>query len=267
LFFDDRRNVMRKKHLSGAVVFGLALGWLSLLVSSAAYCEPGPTASKGTAALDAAAKANKYLFIFFFNGRDQQTDAMHGVFQTALAKMSDRAEAIAIQAGDPAEKPLVDKFGVRGAPMPLVLAIAPTGAATRAFPKQFDEAQLQQAFVTPCQAKCMRAIQDRHSILLCVQNGQTQLNQEAMQGVQAFKADPQYDRGTDIVTLNPADKAEVTFLNALKVDPQTPTATTVLIMPPGAPVARFVGAVTKTEIEASAKAAQSTCGPGCSCHH
>ena len=102
---------------------------------------------------------------------------------------------------DPAEKPIVDKFGVRGAPMPLVLAIAPTGAATRAFPKQFDEAQFQQAFVSPCTAKCMRAIQDRHLILLCVQNGKTQFNQEAMQGVEAFKADPQYAKGTEVVTL------------------------------------------------------------------
>ena len=115
--------------------------------------------------------------------------------------MTDRADSIAIYVADPAEKPIVDKFGVRGAPMPLVLAIAPTGAATRAFPSTFDEAQLQQAFVSPCTAKCMRAIQDRHSILLCVQNGKTQFNQEAMQGVEAFKADPQYAKGTEIVVL------------------------------------------------------------------
>ena len=87
----------------------------------------------------------------------------------------------------------------------MVLAIAPTGAPTRAFPRRSTEAQLQQAFVSPCTAKCMRAIQDRHSILLCVQNDKTQFNQEAMQGVKAFKADPQYAKGTEIVMLNPAD--------------------------------------------------------------
>ena len=86
---------------------------------------------------------------------------MKGVFDTAMAKMTDRADATVIYVADPAEKPIVDKFGVRGAPMPLVLAIAPTGAATRAFPKQFEESQFQQAFVSPCTAKCMRAIQDR----------------------------------------------------------------------------------------------------------
>ena len=55
---------------------------------------------------------------------------MKGVFDTAMAKMTDRADAMAINIGDPAEKPIVDKFGARGAPMPVVLAIAPTGAAT-----------------------------------------------------------------------------------------------------------------------------------------
>ena len=84
--------------------------------------------------MEKAAKDNKYLFIFFFDGQDAHTGAMNGVFQTAMAKMTDRADAMAIHVADPAEKPIVDKFGVRGAPMPLVLAIAPTGAATRAFP-------------------------------------------------------------------------------------------------------------------------------------
>jgi hypothetical protein len=224
-------------------------------------------ASPGAAAIAKAAKANKYLFIFFYTGQDSQTATMNGVFQTAMAKMTDRADSTAIYAADPAEKAIIDKFAVRGAPMPLVLAIAPTGAATRAFPKKFEEAQLQEAFVSPCTAKCMKAIQDRQSILLCVQNGKTQSSQEAMQGVEAFKADPQYTKGTEIVVLNPADNAEQPFLKALQVDPQTTTAVTLLVTPPGAPVARFAGAVTKGEIEAAVKAAQSSCGPGCSCHH
>jgi hypothetical protein len=151
--------------------------------------------------------------------------------------------------------------------MPLVLAIAPTGAATRAFPKKFDEAQLRQAFVSPCAARCMRAIQDRHSILLCVQSDKTQFNQEAMQGVEAFKSDPQYARGTEIVVLNPADEAEQSFLKALQVDPRATAAVTLLVTPPGAPIARFVGAVTKGQIETKVKQAQSSCGPNCSCHH
>jgi hypothetical protein len=226
-----------------------------------------PTASPAAKALEKAAKHNKYLFIFFFaDEQDEHTSAMKGVFQKAMAKMTDRAESITINVMDPAEKPIVDKFGARGAPMPIVLSIAPTGAATKAFPKQFEEAQLQEAFVSPCTAKCMRAIQDQHSILLCVQNDKTQSNQEAMQGVKAFKGDPQYTKGIEVIMLDPTDKAEQRFLKDLEVDPRTTTAVTVLVMPPGAPVARFTGALTKDEIETAVKAAQSSCGPGCNCH-
>ena len=244
--------------LSLAVVLGLGM--------TAAVKADSPTASRATAAMEKAAKDNKYLFIFFFAGQDENTSALSGVFQTALAKLSDRAKGITVNVTDPAEKPIVDKFGMRGAPMPLVLAIAPTGAATRAFAKKFDEAQFQQAFVSPCTAKCMKVIQDRRMILLCVQNGSTQFSQDAMQGVKAFKAESPYGKGTEIVMLDPADKAEQHFLNDLQVDPQSTAAVTVLITPPGAPVARFAGAVTADEITAKVKEAASGCGAGCSCH-
>jgi hypothetical protein len=186
--------------LAGCVV------WMTVsamtAVSSAAEESGAPAASPGAVAIEKAAKANKYLFIYFFEGQDAQTAAMNGVFQTAMAKMTDRADSIAVSIADPAEKTIVNKFSLRGAPMPLVLAIAPTGAPTRAFPKQFEEAQFQQAFVSPGTAKCMKAIMDRHLLLICVQNGKTQFNQEAMQGVEAFKADPQYAKVTEVVTLS-----------------------------------------------------------------
>jgi len=180
---------------SAMVVSLVVLGvWMTALTTTAAppaTAIAAADASPGTAAIEKAAKDGKYLFIFFFEGQDAHTVAMKGVFQTAMAKMAERADSIAISVADRAEKPILDKFSVRGAPMPLVLAIAPTGAPTRAFPKRFEEAQFQQAFVSPCTAKCMRAIMDRHLLLICVQNGKTQFNQEAMQGVEAFKADPQ----------------------------------------------------------------------------
>lgn len=180
--------------------------------------------------------------------------------------MSDRADSIVINIMAPEEEPVVEKFRARGAPMPIVLAVAPTGAATRAHPKQFTEAQFQDAFVSPCTAKCMKVIQDQHMILICVQNDKTQSNKEAMQGVEAFKANSKYGKGTEVVMLDPADLAEQKFVKDLQVDPQTPTAVTVLVTPPGAPVAHFNGAVSEEQITTKVKEAESGCGAGCSCH-
>ena len=182
-------------NLSLAVMLGFGLTAAARADSPAKKSEPA--ASRGSTALKAAAKHDKYLFIFFFqDAEDQQTRTMKAVFQKAMAKMADRADAIAIDVMDPAEKPIIEKFRARGAPMPMVLSIAPTGAPTKAFPKQFDAAELQEAFVSPCTAKCMRAIYDQRSILLCIQNDKTKENKEALAGARSSRAIRSTPRGS-----------------------------------------------------------------------
>jgi hypothetical protein len=224
--------------------------------------------SKGMAAIDSARREGKYLFFFFWKENDQQTGTMRGVFQTATRRWARSADSIAIQIADAREKPVVDKFDVSRAPMPLVVAMAPNGAITRGFPVQFTEQQLEQAFVSPCTARCLKCLQDKKLVLLCIQNPTTQSSQVAWKGVQDFKADVRFAKATEIVTVNPADRAEASLLEELKVDPRTSQAVTVLLAPPGQPVATFAGAVTKDQIVAKVASAQSgpcaggKCGPG-----
>ena len=261
-----------------------AIGWVAVatLVALLAACgrpaaaepsrgEAAPAArqqSRGMAAVEAAAKSHKYLFIFFWKENDENARSMYGVFQSAMGKWAKSADSIGVQITDPNEKPVVDKFGVSRAPMPLVVALAPNGAVTKGFPVKFTEEQLQQAFVSPCTARCLKAMQDRKLVLLCVQNQSTQSNQAAAKGVQDFKADPRFGQATEVVHLNPSDGAETTLLKGLQVDPRTSTAVTVLLAPPGGPIAKFTGAVTKEQIVAKVASAQSgpcangQCGPG-----
>jgi len=221
--------------------------------------------SRGQAAMDAAAGDGQYLFVFFWKANDKQTQTMRGVFQSALNQWSGSASSISIQITDPNEKSLVAKFGVRRAPMPLVVAIAPTGAITKAFPIRFTGQQLRKAFVSPGTARCMKALQDRKLVLLCIQNGKSEFQQAALQGVQAFQADARFSTSTEVVTIDPDDNAERPFLQSLQVDPHTPTAVTVLLSPPGKTVATFAGAVSKEQIAARLTAAKSSCCPGGKC--
>jgi len=227
-----------------------------------------PSTRTGLAATDAAARDGKYLFIFFWKANDEQSRSMYGVFQSAINKWAESTNSIGVQITDPNEKPVVDKFGIGRAPMPLVLALAPNGAITKGLPVKFTEQQLQEAFVSPCTARCMKALQDRKLVLLCVQNQQTQFSQAALQGAHSFKADARFAQATEVVTIDPGDRAEAPFLQALQVDPRTPTAVTVLLAPPGQPVATFAGAVTKDQIVAKVQAgpcAGGKCGPGGCC--
>jgi hypothetical protein len=217
--------------------------------------------SKGMTAIKQAADAGKYLFVFFSKTEDDPTLAMRKVFDKAMEKLADRAHAIAVNIADASEKPIVDKFGVSRAPMPLVLAIAPNGAVTRGFPNKFEEQQLLEAFATPGTEKVMKSLQEGSLVFVCVQNNKTKSNEAAMHGVRDFKADERFADATEIVTLDPGDKREARFLTDLKVSPNTAEAVTVFVVPPGRALARMEGATDKDAlVELLDKAG--TCGPG-----
>jgi hypothetical protein len=225
--------------------------------------------SKGLDAMQRAAAADKYLFVFFWKENNQQTSAMWTVFQSAKTKFADRADAVAVNVSDPAEKPMVAKFTIDRAPLPLVLALAPNGAITKGFPLKFDEKQLSQAFVSAGTAKCLKALQSRKLVLLCVESHSPQIRQVSLQqGVSDFATDARFAGATEIVAIDPADPAEASFLKDLQVDPRAASQTTVFLAPPGAVIATFNGAVTKEQLVAKLQEAQSNpcaggkCGPG-----
>ncbi len=68
--------------------------------------------SQAQAAIDRAAAANKYVFLFFWKEKGPPTDKAWAAFQPAMAKVADTAQAVSIRITDPAEKKLVDKYGV-----------------------------------------------------------------------------------------------------------------------------------------------------------
>ena len=226
---------------------------------------PAAEAELGVVAFDRVAKANEYAFVFFFRTDDERTESMRTALESGVEDLSEKAEVVVVDVTDPLEKAAVDKFGVSRAPMPLILAIAPTGAVTKSWFRNFDAAQLEQAFVSPGEAGCLKALQGRKMVLVCVQNGKTTHNDEAMLGVNEFKADRLYAARTAVVSIDPTDESEADFLKKLRVTPETEEAVTVLMAPPGRPVATFAGATNKADIIAATKKAGSGCDPKSGC--
>jgi len=230
-------------------------------VTEAAESEPESSAL-GIAAIDQAAKDNKYLFLFFAKEESGETVAMRAVFESAIAEINDRANSVEIDIKNPSERPIVDKCGVDRAPMPLVLAMAPNGAITGGFPTKFEKKDLLEAFATPCTEKCMKHLQDGKLVFLCVHNTNTNSNEPAMQGVRDFKADERFAEAAEIVDLDPSDAAEADFLADLQISPETEQAVTVFLAPPGAPIGVFEGATNKDQLVDLLMKASSACGPG-----
>jgi hypothetical protein len=98
--------------------------------------------------------------------------------------------------------------------------------------------------------------------MVCLQNGRTQANDEAMKGVNDFKANSPDASVTEIVEVDPSDAKETKLLAQLKADPQTKTATTASLAPPGVLVAKVEGPTTKEALVASLQKAMSSCAPG-----
>src|SRR5262249_32211306 len=150
------------------------------------------------------------------------------IFDQAMQKLGDRARSTKILATDPAEKPVIDKFNLKRSPMPFVLAVAPNGAVTGGF-MTFTEKQLIDSIASKGAADCLKALQDRKLVLLCLQNDKTMHNEAALKGARDFKADPRFAQATEIVLINPADQNESKFLSQLSLDRPSSEARTVLI--------------------------------------
>ena len=281
----EQSSAMKKVTVGGIVVLVLAIG-LSIAAAKGVFSSSATNAAANSASADKsvvtpasvpliveeqgagmkaiqqAAADKKYLFAFFWNNDNEQTAAMRGVFDQAIAKVTDRAQAVAVKVSDPAERGIVKKFEVDRAPMPLVLAIAPNGAVMGGFPTKFEENDLLAAFSSPCAEQCIKSLQDGKLVLVCVQNGSTKFNEEALRGVNEFKADEKFGSATEVVMLDPADSAETSFLGDLKIEAKTTVAKTAFIAPSGALIAEYEGATTKDELMAALQKANSSCGPG-----
>jgi len=235
----------------------------TVLVSGVAAQTPQSVPNRGLTAIDRAAKANRYLFIFFFRQDDQQTRAMGEVFNSATNALAARADSVVVPITDPSEAGMVTRFRVSQAPMPLVLVLAPNGAVTASFPDNFTREQLLGAFGTPSMERLLGAMQRGKLVVLCLQNGRTRLNTEAMNGVRAFKADQRYSAATEVLMLDPNSAAERPLLAKLGMNTPVEEATTILMAPPGAIIGSFKGATDKNQIITTLTSAISSCAAGC----
>ena len=226
------------------------------------------TSQQMATALQRAAGGNKTLFTFVFEKNDEATAALRKTVESTLAKLGDQVQLAMLDRTDPAEKSFVSKHGLDRAPMPLVLAIAPNGAITGGFPaEQVSESRVRDALASPCFQQCLKSLQERRLVMVCLQNSGTQGNTEAMKGVNDFKASSQYGSVTDVVKVDPSDPKEIKLLTQLKADPQAKVATTAFLAPPGVLVAKVEGPTTKEDLAAALQKAMSACatGAGSSC--
>ncbi|GAB5444686.1 MAG: hypothetical protein Fues2KO_50350 [Fuerstiella sp.] len=238
-----------------ATLFTLAVAATCLSMPTAAHAQ-----SSGESSLAEAAKQQKFAFLLFYRANDATTQAMYNVLNAEIAGRNN-ATFVPVNITDPQEKAVIDQFDASRTPMPAVMAIAPNGAITGVFAQKLTAAQVDAAIVTPAQTRCMRALQDKKLVLLCVQPAG---REDIPVGVQQFKADKLNVNRTHLVSLQAGDPAEVKFLQQLKVRPDTRTTVTAFMAPPGVLLGTFNDQVTPTVLMTKLAAAGQCCDdPNC----
>ncbi|MEO9590441.1 hypothetical protein [Rhodopirellula bahusiensis] len=257
---------MKRLNLPARGIAALALATICLAPTSSTRAQELTSTSAASgpagAAMQKAAREGKYLFVYFWQHNDEQTQTMQGVFQQAVGGMTDVANSVSVQITDPSNAAIVKQFGISRAPMPLALVLAPNGAVTGGLPLKFSEQQLREAIVSRGTATCLKAMQDRKLVLLCVKRN---ADASSFRGAHDLTRDERFAASTQIVNLDPSDVSEQSFLQSLKVDPSASSGVMVVLTPPGQPVATFAENVTKDQIVERLTEASSSCCPGGQC--
>ncbi|REK17435.1 MAG: hypothetical protein DWQ37_06500 [Planctomycetota bacterium] len=211
-----------------------------------------------------ASAENKYTFLLFYRTNNGPTQAMAQTLKSGLAGRA--ATAVYVNANSPAEQPLLQRYGVARAPMPLVVAVAPNGAVTGLFASKVSQQQIAGAFVTPTMEKCMKSMQQGRLVMVCVK---TSPGADVPQGVRDFRADPHFAKRTEVLSLVADDPTEADFLDQLKIDSRTLRGTTTAFLaPPAVLVGKFGENATKDEMAAALSAAGKCCDdPNCKHNH
>jgi hypothetical protein len=221
---------------------------------------------KAQQTLDQSAEQQKYTFLLFYREDNQATRSMAQALRAGLAQRSGEASMCYVSVADPAEQAIVKRFGVARAPLPFTLAVAPNGAVTAIVSQKITDAQIASAFVTAGMAECMKAMQDRKLVLVCVQ---TSARSQTPAAVVEFQNDPEFKDRLKAISVQSSDRAEAPFLKQMEIEPATLKGPTVVFLaPPAVLVGKFTTSSTKAEMVAALHAAGKCCeDPNCKHNH
>jgi hypothetical protein len=219
-----------------------------------------PTNAKS--AMSEASSAGQFLFLTFYQAKDASFTALSSTV-TAFSKSSTNKIAVFnAEAGNPANKETLDKFGIQAGQLPLLLVIAPNGVVTGGHPSTVTAEQLKQGItISDLMLKVLKSLQDQKVALVALQNSATKLNAESWAGVNTFANDTSYKNLVTAIKADPSVAGNQDFIKQCQLITPLSEATVVVLLPPGRIGKIFTGKTTKEEI---LKALQ-TCSAGSGC--
>jgi len=212
--------------------------------------------------LQQAAAEGKFTYIVFSRDSDAATQALFNSIQQGIGGRAQEAILVHARVQDPAEQPLVERFGIARAPLPMAVTVGPNGALTGIFRRDTQPAAFRNALVAPTMLQCMKHLQEGKLVFVSVHSTP---EPQVPAGVALFAGSPEFQQRTAFVSMSSADTREGVLMGQMKVNPASIQGTTcVLIAPPGVLVGQFDAAATADQIgQAVHKAGKCCDDPNC----
>lgn len=224
--------------------------------------EPAPV-DNAEAALERAGEESKHLFVLAWSEDDETTGKVKALFAESGEPMAEKALFHEANVGNTDEAGFVEKYGLKDAPLPIVLVFAPNGAVVGAHvQKAIDQDALAASFASPKLAEVFKLLQDGKLVLLCVQSESTEYNDQSLSAAKGASEDERAKDGIAFTLLDPTDNESSDLTNRIGVPTTLDEAAIYIIVPPGTIAGRVKGETTAAAVWDALVRAVSACSSG-----
>lgn len=238
------------------VMVALILGTVSLSASLAWGSTQGE--------LSAAALEGKTAFLVVTQGNAPGTDRALQLARQAQGMAPEKAAVVLMDRGAAENQKLVERYRLLGAPIPLVLVIAPNGVvAGGALLKDVTPELLVKTIPTPKKTEMLMGLHQKMAVIV-VASKKTMVEPRSAIYEACSEATRRLERKVTTVILDMDDKAEKAWLKELGVGPREAMPVTVVFNPKGQKTQVFRKVMTADEL-VKAVTKKVECCPGGSC--
>ena len=212
--------------------------------------------------ITAANKAGKTVFLVVTDAAAKNLDAARKVANQAMQK-TPNSTVVELNRSDPAQAAAVKGYRVAGAPVPLVMVIAPNGVAAGAsLVKKGALDRLMRLVPTPGKAAYLKVLSQRQTAIVVFSHAKMPQQSQAFAEVSKVVSAAQGKVNT--VTVDVTAPSEQKFLKEWKVDPKATQPTIIVMNAKGLTLGRHNGAPTSTQLLETTKKKPCCGNPGCS---
>ncbi|MFV1957882.1 MAG: hypothetical protein ACC662_00575 [Planctomycetota bacterium] len=230
-----------------------------LAVVAVLLAASAPTWASTSTELGDALAQHQTVFLVVTQSNAKGTDQAKKIAEEARAKAAG-TRVVVLDRALPENKPLVDKYRVLAAPVPLILVIAHNGVpAGGALLRDATPDALIRLIPTPKRAEFLLAVSQKKPVFLIVSRKSMPLQSEVFEA--ATQALDALQKKANIVTVDLDDKAEQKFVKSMKIDPKTKEPATFVYNASAEQTGFFRGAVQAGKLVEAAKKKAGGCCP------